>query len=217
MIMLRRKSPSGYNALSSPSVTQLGIGENKLKNVMSSPSLQITSEARTKLDMPLSMVVGQESIKTALILLAVNPNIGGLAITGSKGVCSLCNLLFVHFRSCVLVCHWFIIAQLNVWCALLSQCFSSISIFFSYISFFFLYIPPIHGLYTGTAKSVMARALHRVMPPIERIKGSQYNVAPDAGLGMIDDFLSQRMQRENITLAQLETEIVTCPFVQVGV
>lgn len=88
--MLRRKSPTGYNALSSPSVTKLGIAEDKLKNVMSSPSLQVTSEARTKLDMPLSLVVGQESIKTALILLAVNPNIGGLAITGSKGTYRTC-------------------------------------------------------------------------------------------------------------------------------
>ena len=68
----------------------------------------------------------------------------------------------------------------------------------------------------GTAKSVMARALHRVMPPIERIKGSPYNIAPDAaGPGMVDDFLSQRLLRENITLAQLQAEVVTCPFVQV--
>jgi Mg-chelatase subunit ChlI len=35
--------------------------------------------------MPLSLIVGQESIKTALILLAVNPNIGGLVIAGGKG------------------------------------------------------------------------------------------------------------------------------------
>jgi hypothetical protein len=67
-------------------------------------------ESKTKLDMPLSLIVGQDTIKTgkttttltnfdfrafhhlsfqltmlALILLAVNPNIGGLVIAGGKG------------------------------------------------------------------------------------------------------------------------------------
>eukprot|EP01037_Dinobryon_pediforme_P019063 gene19063-19415_t len=70
--------------MTSPSVVFLGIEASKVKNAMTSPSLQVTSESKTKADMPLSLVIGQETIKTALILLAVNPNIGGLVIAGGK-------------------------------------------------------------------------------------------------------------------------------------
>jgi magnesium chelatase subunit D len=62
----------------------------------------------------------------------------------------------------------------------------------------------------------MARALHRVMPPIEIIQGSQYNIAPDASAGQIDAFLLKQLQRGGRNLSDLPTEVVTCPFVQVG-
>jgi len=108
---------------------------------------------QTKLDMPLSLVVGYETIKTALIMLAVNPNIGGLCIAGGK----------------------------------------------------------------GTAKSVMARALHRIMPPIEVVKGSEYNIDPGSDEGQVDDFLKRTLSKEGKKLTDLPTEVITCPFVQVPV
>ncbi|MCH8553148.1 MAG: ATP-binding protein, partial [Natronospirillum sp.] len=36
-------------------------------------------------DYPFSAVVGQDSLKTALILNAINPRIGGLLISGPRG------------------------------------------------------------------------------------------------------------------------------------
>lgn len=153
VILLNRAGTETFDSMTSPSVVFLGIDANKVKNAMTSPSLQVTSESKTKLDMPLSLVVGQETIKTALILLAVNPNIGGLVIAGGK----------------------------------------------------------------GTGKSVMARALHRVMPPIEVVKGSAYNIAPDARRNEIDDFLAKDLEKNNKQLSDLETEIITCPFIQVPV
>lgn len=80
---------------------------------------------------PLTAVVGQEAIKLALLLVAVDPELGGIAISGRR----------------------------------------------------------------GTAKSVMARALHALLPPIEVITGSIFNEEPK--------------------LDSVHTKVIPAPFVQI--
>lgn len=99
---------------------------------------------------PLSMIVGQENIKQALLLASVNNRMGGVVISGGK----------------------------------------------------------------GTAKSVMARALHQLLPPIEVIKGSPFNIDPEGAMG-IDDFTRTDLENGGIPLLERETEVIPTPFVQV--
>mmetsp|Transcript_6492 Transcript_6492/g.14345 ORF Transcript_6492/g.14345 Transcript_6492/m.14345 type:complete len:785 (-) Transcript_6492:141-2495(-) len=99
---------------------------------------------------PLSMVVGQDAIKQALLLSTVNNRMGGVVISGRK----------------------------------------------------------------GTAKSVMARALHQLLPPIEVIKGSPFNIDPAGEFG-IDDFLRADLDNGGVPLSERETEVIQAPFVQV--
>lgn len=99
---------------------------------------------------PLSMVVGQDAIKQALLLSAVNNRMGGVVISGRK----------------------------------------------------------------GTAKSIMARALHRLLPPIEVIKGSPFNIDPE-GLEGMDDFLKTDIANGGKPLEERETEVIEAPFVQI--
>lgn len=97
---------------------------------------------------PLAAVVGQDAIKTALLLGAVDNAIGGIAISGKR----------------------------------------------------------------GTAKTIMARGLHAILPPIEVVAGSIANsdpFCPEEWEGGLENRLKYNAN------GTLKTEIIKSPFVQI--
>jgi magnesium chelatase subunit D len=110
--------------------------------------MSAVTTAPKNFNFPLTAVVGQEAIKLALLLSAVDPELGGVAIAGRR----------------------------------------------------------------GTAKSVMARAIYNLLPPIEIIKGSLYNCDPNQPQNWDDDTV---VQYGNTAIGDIPTQIVPAPFVQI--
>lgn len=97
---------------------------------------------------PLAAVVGQDAIKTALLLGAIDREIGGIAISGKR----------------------------------------------------------------GTAKTVMARGLHAILPPIEVVVGSIANADPTCPEEWEDGLANSIIYESS---GNVKTKIVRSPFVQI--
>ena len=124
--------------------------------------MSTTLAAAQTINFPLTAVVGQDAIKMALLLCAIDPGLGGVVIAGRR----------------------------------------------------------------GTAKSVMARAIHALLPPIEVVQGSCCNCDPTQP-NEWDDETAERLadaiaelelhSEQGITpdVSLISTAIIPAPFIQI--
>jgi len=153
-------TPTHHHTTHTPTTTTLpSIAEDRAKAAMEAENAEMATSSSSPIlqqtdlggrPFPLSMIVGQDAIKQALLLSSVNGRMGGVVISGGK----------------------------------------------------------------GTAKSVMARALHQLLPPIEVLKDSPFNIDPEGEFG-VDDFLKRDLVAGGVALSERETEVIATPFVQV--
>ena len=108
--------------------------------------MQVSTTTPNTTAFPLTAVVGQEAIKVALLLAAIDPGLGGVAIAGGR----------------------------------------------------------------GTAKSVMARAIHSLLPPIEVAIGGVSNCDPNQPREWDDRLL----ETQDLGVP-VDTQIVPTPFIQI--
>ncbi|OAY30272.2 hypothetical protein MANES_14G005700v8 [Manihot esculenta] len=112
------------------------------------PTVKLEPSSYGRQYFPLAAVVGQDAIKTALLLGAIDREIGGIAISGRR----------------------------------------------------------------GTAKTVMARGLHAILPPIDVVVGSIANADP-ACPEEWEDGLAARVEYDSS--GSIKTQVVRSPFVQI--
>ena len=115
---------------------------------MSIDAMGTVEKSNFRQTFPLAAVIGQENIKSALLLGAIDPALGGIAISGRR----------------------------------------------------------------GTAKSVMARGLHALLPPIETVDGTICNSSPEEPGTWEDGLIDRVTRKEN---GDVKTTIREAPFVQV--